>query len=62
VLALLPWRWASGKARPCSSPLAIAIICGLVAHLPLVLLVLPVMLPRPAASDGRKQALEQATN
>jgi CzcA family heavy metal efflux pump len=47
VLALLPLALGLGQGSAMQQPLAIAIICGLVAHLPLVLVVLPVMLPRP---------------
>ena len=47
VLALLPLALGIGQGSAMQQPLAIAIICGLVAHLPLVLIVLPVLLPRP---------------
>ena len=47
VLALLPLALGIGQGSGMQQPLAIAIICGLVAHLPLVLVVLPVLLPRP---------------
>ncbi len=49
VLALLPLALGIGQGSAMQQPLAIAIICGLVAHLPLVLIVLPVLLPRPVA-------------
>ena len=52
VLALLPLALGIGQGSAMQQPLAIAIICGLVAHLPLVLIVLPVLLPRPAARSG----------
>ena len=48
VLALLPLALGIGQGSAMQQPLAIAIICGLVAHLPLVLIVLPVLLPQPA--------------
>ena len=49
VLALLPLALGIGQGSGMQQPLAIAIICGLVAHLPLVLIVLPILLPRPTA-------------
>lgn len=47
VLALAPLALGIGQGSAMQQPLAIAIICGLVAHLPLVLIVLPVLLPLP---------------
>lgn len=52
VLALLPLALGIGQGSAMQQPLAIAIICGLVAHLPLVLIVLPVLLPRPVARSA----------
>ena len=54
VLALLPLALGIGQGSAMQQPLAIAIICGLVAHLPLVLIVLPVLLPRPGARQVRE--------
>ena len=47
VLALLPLALGWGQGSAMQQPLAIAIICGLVAHLPLVLIILPLLLPLP---------------
>ena len=47
ILALLPLALGLGQGSAMQQPLAIAIISGLLAELPLVLLVLPVLLPRP---------------
>jgi CzcA family heavy metal efflux pump len=52
VLALLPLALGIGRGSAMQQPLAIAIICGLVGHLPLVLIVLPVLLPRPEARSS----------
>jgi multidrug efflux pump subunit AcrB len=43
ILTLLPLAFAMGKGSEMQQPLAIAIISGLVVHLPLVLLLLPVL-------------------
>ena len=55
VLALLPLALGIGQGSGMQQPLAIAIICGLVAHLPLVLIVLPVLLPRPVARKAEAE-------
>ena len=57
VLALLPLALGIGQGSAMQQPLAIAIICGLVAHLPLVLVVLPVLMPMP---PGRPEELPPA--
>ena len=44
ILALLPLALGIGQGSAMQQPLAIAIISGLIAQLPLVLLVLPVFL------------------
>ncbi|HEY3786928.1 MAG TPA: efflux RND transporter permease subunit [Steroidobacteraceae bacterium] len=46
ILALLPLALGLGAGSQMQTPLAIAIICGLVAALPLVLLVMPVFYQR----------------
>ncbi len=44
ILALLPLALSIGRGSAMQQPLAVAIISGLVVHLPLLMIVLPVLL------------------
>jgi len=62
ILALMPLALAIGEGASMEQPLEIAIIAGLVAQLPLVLVVLPVLLRlfrwSPAATAAAPHTIE----
>ncbi len=62
VLALAPLALGIGQGSAMQQPLAIAIICGLVAHLPLVLIVLPILLPLPTLRASEASPSGSGTN
>ena len=56
ILALLPLAWGVGEGSGLLQPLAVAIISGLVAQLPLVLVLLPVLLAALGVGAGEAPA------